>query len=167
MPRKATVLAPTGGPVIEIGPTTTRVLAADEDTDGRCSVYEVTVPRRFPGPPAHVHTDRAHAFYVLDGTVQLTFDFGKGTLDGNMTLALDDYGGGKTQLGTYSFTNTVFSAGSTVYSGKFDTSVAGQNYFLGQFTGPNAEETIGAWALPFIFDNADHQAFGAWLAKQP
>ena len=72
MPRKATVLAPTGGPVIEIGPTTTRVLAADEDTDGRCSVYEVTVPRRFPGPPAHVHTDRAHAFYVLDGTVQLT-----------------------------------------------------------------------------------------------
>ena len=79
-------------------------------------------------------------------------------------------------LGKFDFTNTVYSAGSATYSGKFNTSVSGQNYFLGQFTGPHAEETIGAWALPFIFDKGSatmtadgkaHQAFGAWIAKKP
>jgi hypothetical protein len=69
-------------------------------------------------------------------------------------------------LGTYAFENTVFSAGSTTYSGKFDTGAAGQNYFFGEFTGPNAEETIGAWAMPFNYSGDHHQAFGGWIAKQ-
>jgi hypothetical protein len=45
----------------------------------------------------------------------------------------------------------------------------GPNFFLGQFTGPNAQETIGAWALPFIYsdDGQVHQAMGAWIAKKP
>jgi len=103
----------------------------------------------------------------VGGTVDLNFDFGKGTLGGSMTVSLNDMSGTIVPLGTFSFTDTVFSAGSTTYSGKFDTSVSGQNYFLGQFTGPNAEETIGAWALPFHYENVSHQAFGAWIAKQP
>ncbi|MEO7240009.1 MAG: hypothetical protein ABIW16_01285, partial [Sphingomicrobium sp.] len=98
---------------------------------------------------------------AVSGTVALTFDFAGGTLDGSMTVALDS-----TKLGTFAFTDTVFSAGATAYSGTFDTTVAGQNFFLGQFTGPYAEETIGAWALPFLFggDGKTHQAFGAWIA---
>jgi hypothetical protein len=104
----------------------------------------------------------------VSGTVQLSFDFAKATLDGSMSLTLGD-----ASLGTYAFENTVFSSG--MYSGKFETSAKGQNFFLGQFTGPHGEETIGAWALPFVFtqsglmtmpDGQVHQAFGAWIAKQ-
>ena len=96
---------------------------------------------------------------ALNGSVTLNFNFAQGTLGGSMDLST---------LGAFDFTQTVFAAGSTSYSGKFDTKVAGDNYFLGQFTGPNAEETIGAWALPFLYsgDGQAHQAFGAWIAKQ-
>ena len=108
-----------------------------------------------------VTSDAFDGYYrmPISGTVQLGFDFAKGSLQGSMDLS---------QVGSFDFTQTVFSAGSTTYSGKFDTKVAGDNYFLGQFTGPNAEETIGAWALPFLYsgDGQAHQAFGAWIAKQ-
>jgi hypothetical protein len=109
----------------------------------------------------------------MKGSVDLNFDFAGGSLAGAMSIALDDYSGG-TPIGTFSFKDTVFSAGSTTYSGKFDTSVAGDNFFLGRFTGPHAEETIGAWAIPFMYnngsssapaDNKSHQAIGAWIAK--
>ena len=115
-------------------------------------------------------------YYALstDGTVTLNFNFGAGTLDGAMNLSLPD-GMNPVPLGSFAFSETIFSAGSRTYSGRFSTSVAGQNFFLGQFTGPNAEETIGAWALPFVFnqngefisgDGQVHQAFGAWIAKR-
>jgi len=109
------------------------------------------------------------------GSVTLNFDFGAGTLGGAMTLALADYINDEPlSIGTFTFKDTVFGVGSTSYSGRFDTAAAGDNFFLGKFTGPHAEETIGAWALPFVLDvgnatiTADHkahQAFGAWIAK--
>jgi hypothetical protein len=103
---------------------------------------------------------------AVNGSVDLSFDFGAGTLAGAMTVSLTG-DAPPTPLGTFAFTDTVFSAGSTTYSGKFDSSDAGQNFFLGRFTGPHAEETIGAWALPFHLsgDSSSHQAFGAWIAK--
>jgi hypothetical protein len=106
-----------------------------------------------------------HFNVPVSGSVDLSFDFAKGTLAGSMTVALMD--STSTDLGTFAFTNTVFAPGSTTYSGKFDSSDPGQNFFLGQFTGPNAQETIGAWALPFHLsgDSQAHQAFGAWIAK--
>ena len=102
----------------------------------------------------------------MNGTVSLNFDFAQATLAGSMTLSLA--GATPSSLGTFNFKDTVFSVGSPTYSGKFDTSVAGDNFFLGRFTGPNAQETIGAWSLPFHFsgDGQDHQAFGAWIAKR-
>jgi hypothetical protein len=112
----------------------------------------------------------------IDGTVQLDFDFAAGSLDGSMTLGFADANGGPLAIGTFDFTDTVYSTGSTSYSGKFDTNVAGDNFFLGKFTGPHAEETIGAWAVPFTLDTGSstitadhqaHQAFGAWIAKKP
>lgn len=121
--------------------------------------------------------DSLYGGYVplsVSGSVTLAFDFGQGSLDGAMTLYLPD-GMQPLRIGEFAFRDTVFSVGSTAYSGAFDTSVAGQNFFLGRFTGPNAEETIGAWALPFLFDmsgeytQADHQvhqAFGAWIARR-
>lgn len=112
----------------------------------------------------------------VSGSVDLDFDFGAGTLGGAMTVALGDDTGASLPLGTFNFKDTVFGVGSTSYSGKFDTTVAGDNFFLGKFTGPNAEETIGAWTLPFILDTGSstitadhsaHQLFGAWIAKKP
>jgi hypothetical protein len=117
---------------------------------------------------------------IASGSVTLNFDFAAGTLGGAMTLGLiDEVSDTALQLGTFNFKDTVFGVGSTSYSGKFDTAAAGDNFFLGKFTGPHAEETIGAWALPFVLDvgrtgpsnsviTADHkahQAFGAWIAK--
>jgi hypothetical protein len=115
-------------------------------------------------------------FYPLsvDGTVGLRFDFGKGSLAGSMSLSLPD-GMNPSPLATFNFKDAIYSAGSTTYSGKFDAAAAGQNFFLGRFTGPNANETIGAWAVPFLFtkdgetfraDQQTHQAFGAWIAKR-
>ena len=114
-------------------------------------------------------------YYPLptDGTVTLNFDFGAGSLAGRMDLFLPD-GMNPIPLTSFAFQQTVFSAGSTTYSGTFGTSATGQNFFLGQLTGPNAEETIGAWAVPFVFDHngstiagdgQTHHAFGAWIAK--
>ena len=112
---------------------------------------------------------------AIGGTVTLDFDFANGSLGGSMALSIGD-GMQPLELATVNFTQTVFSAGSTSYSGKFDTSATGDNFFLGRFTGPHAEETIGAWALPFVFDKSGdtvtadhqtHQAFGAWIAKRP
>jgi hypothetical protein len=113
-------------------------------------------------------------YYPLstDGFVTLDFDFGAGKLAGKMDLFLPD-GMNAAPLGSFAFRDTVLSSGS--YSGSFDTAVHGQNFFLGRFTGPNAQETIGAWAIPFVFnqngqylhgDGQSHQAFGAWIAKR-
>ncbi len=79
----------------------------------------------------------------VSGTVDLGFDFAKGTLDGSISLNLNDYS--PATIGTFAFKDTVFSVGSTAYSGKFATAASGQNYFLGQFTGPNARR--GDWRV--------------------
>jgi hypothetical protein len=117
---------------------------------------------------------------IATGSVTLSFDFAAGALGGSMSLGLvDEVSDDALQLGTFDFKDTVFGVGRTSYSGKFDTSAAGDNFFLGRFTGPRGEEVIGAWALPFVLDvgrtgpsnsviTADHeahQAFGAWIAK--
>lgn len=120
-----------------------------------------------------VNADGWGSYHVpVGGSVDLNFDFAKGSLSGSINLRLEDYD--PAPIGTFAFKDTVFSAGSTTYSGAFATNVPGQNSFTGQFTGPNGEETIGAWMLPFVFttgstsitaDGKNHQAFGAWIAK--
>ena len=100
------------------------------------------------------------------GTVALNFDFAKGSLGGQLALSVNG-GMNPISLGTFAFAQTVFSPGSTSYSGKFDTSLSGANFFNGSFTGPNGEETIGDWAVPFTLDGENHQAIGAWIAKRP
>ncbi len=101
----------------------------------------------------------------VGGTVALIFNFGTGALSGQMALSV---AGGMSPIpvGNYAFTQTIFSPGSTIYEGKFDTSQAGFNFFSGRFTGPLAEETIGKWAVPFTLEGASHQAIGVWIAKK-
>jgi hypothetical protein len=106
----------------------------------------------------------------IEGSVNLNFDFAKGTLGGAMDLLLTDQAELNVELGSFAFKDTVYAMGSTTYSGKFTTAAtSGDNFFLGRFTGPHAEETIGAWAVPFLYsgDNQTHQAMGAWIAKKP
>lgn len=100
------------------------------------------------------------------GTVGLNFDFASGSLSGQMALSING-GMNPISVGNFNFAQTIFSPGSTNYSGKFDTSLAGFNFFNGSFTGPHAEETIGNWAVPFTLDGQNHQAIGAWIAKKP
>lgn len=102
------------------------------------------------------------------GTVSLVFDFRAASLSGLMDLMIDG-GMNPVAVGTYRFRDTVFGAGATTYSGKFETNLPGAANFLGRFTGPNAEETIGAWTVPFVEPATGqvHTAIGAWIAKRP
>lgn len=108
--------------------------------------------------------DNAYVAIPAGGTVQLDFDFAKGTLGGHLDLAIaGDMN--PISVGSYDFAQTIFSAGSTTYSGSFATDLTGQNFFNGLFTGPHGEETIANWAVPFEYDGGTHQALGAWMAK--
>lgn len=103
----------------------------------------------------------------ISGTIQLGFDFASGSLTGQIapTISYMATNAGpwdfpiSQQLGPISFVDTVHAVGSTQFSGRFDTNLAGANSFDGMFTGPGAEELIGKWTLPFIW-SSDPQAGG-------
>lgn len=102
----------------------------------------------------------------LEGTVKLNFDFGAGSLSGSLALATACDCTNDVSTGAIAFSNTIYSRGSTTFSGSFATGAPGSNSFAGLFTGPGAEELIGSWSFPFIFAGTPHQARGAWIAKR-
>jgi hypothetical protein len=104
----------------------------------------------------------------ISGSIAMSFNFGSGSLSGNISPILNE-GFARHSLGTIAFRNTVFSAGSATFAGDFDTNVAGINKFSGLFTGPNAEEVIGNFALPYRspIDSQTYQAAGGFVAKGP
>jgi mannose-6-phosphate isomerase-like protein (cupin superfamily) len=66
------IVAPEEGLSVRWGPAgVIRIVAGAERTDGSFSVCEVTEP---PGSaaPLHVHHGEAEAFYILQGTIELT-----------------------------------------------------------------------------------------------
>ena len=68
----AVVVRPGDGRSVRWGPAgILRIVAGAESTDGSFSICEVTEP---PGSaaPLHVHHAEAEAFYVLEGTIELT-----------------------------------------------------------------------------------------------
>lgn len=84
------------------------------------------------------------------GGISQSFDFGAGTLSGAMTPEIaPDWD--TVDLGTYTFRDTVYSTGSTTFSGAFD--VPGSNApssFQGEFTGPGGVELMGSWEAPYL-----------------
>ena len=87
---------------------------------------------------------------VLGGTAALNFDFAAGTLSGSLDASLAGEWNG---AGPYHFDfgNAVFSTGSTSFSGQLSsTSVDGLGSFDGRFTGPNAQELMGRWQIPYV-----------------
>ena len=70
--RGAAVVQAGEGPAVRWGPAgVVRVLAGADSTDGCFSLVEVTEQ---PGSaaPLHVHHREAEAFYILEGTIELT-----------------------------------------------------------------------------------------------
>jgi hypothetical protein len=102
----------------------------------------------------------------LGGSIQLNFDFGNGSLAGELRPFID--ADKRYDLAPLAFANTVFGSGSQTFSGSFATAVSGPNSFSGLFTGPNGEEVIGKLAFPFHspIDGATHSGKGAWIAKR-
>ena len=101
----------------------------------------------------------------VDGTVSLSFDFARGTLAGELALVIDDKGK-QVEISPFPFADTVFSPGSSNFSGRFATNTEGPNAFSGLFAGPNGEELIGRWTVPFLFNEVPESAVGVWIAKR-
>lgn len=108
----------------------------------------------------------------ITGTARLRFDFGEGKLSGEMRPEIcpwDCY-----KMGVYTFVNTVYSSGSTSFSGQF--SVDGRNvdsWFEGNFTGPKAEELMARWRAPvgpvddILAQTAGGEMMGGvWIGKK-
>ena len=102
---------------------------------------------------------------TVDGTIQLKFDFGAGDLAGSISPKV--YANAAHDLPTMGFIQTIFSKGSTSFSGKFDTSLTGANAFSGIFTGPQANELIGNFVFPYKSpdDGKTYEAGGGFIAK--
>jgi hypothetical protein len=101
---------------------------------------------------------------IVEGSINLSFDFGAATLAGRINPTI--YDDVRRSIDPLSFTNTVFSKGSTSFSGSFDTPLAGSNGFAGRFTGPQAQELMGNFTFPYLSDGKTFQATGAFVGKQ-
>lgn len=107
---------------------------------------------------------------VLDvfGTVALSFDFGAGTLSGEMRPEIAPVWDA-VSLGTYSFRDTVYSTGGRSFSGAFIVpGSTAHSSFFGSFTGPNGVELMANWLAPFRHPTAESWGTmsGVWVAKQ-
>ena len=72
---KAPVLLQSGeGHTLTASGTQTIFKMSSELTEGRFSIVEYLLPPNFPGPPPHVHKQFAHAWYILEGTVQIQLE---------------------------------------------------------------------------------------------
>jgi len=102
--------------------------------------------------------------FPVNGSILLSFNFAAGTLSGSISPNLHQ----GYAFAPLNFRDTVYSTGSTTFSGRFDTTAAGVNSFSGLFTGPTAQELIGNFAFPYVspIDSKSYQASGAFVAKK-
>lgn len=103
-------------------------------------------------------------FSGVTGDVTLNVDFGSSTLDGALTLVLNE--GIGANIGTFALSPVSLSSGSNGFAGSFVSAQPGFNEFRGLFTGPGAQEAIGSWAIPVMWEGQPHQVIGAWIARR-
>lgn len=118
---------------------------------------------------AYVQSDGTLNPSTITGTMLMTFDFAAGTFSGHISPVLGCWACiWDEPLTPLHFTETVYSAGSTHYSGKFDTPLVGPNSFEGVFAGPNAVETMARFQAPYEdpYTGDPYQMSGVWVAKQ-
>lgn len=101
--------------------------------------------------------------WFVDGDAQLNFNFGTGTLTGHMNAILNN-GWDYYPTVRYDFSNTVFSAGSTSFSGSLVAPGVSPGSFDGIFTGPNAQELMAKWQAPHA--STGTTIFGVWVGKK-
>jgi hypothetical protein len=104
-------------------------------------------------------------FIGLEGTITLTADFAARTLLGTLALEMNR-GGDQQAVGIYAIAPIALTSGMNRFSGLLVAEQSGYNAFEMVFTGPAAEESIGALALPLTIDGQPHQLLGAWIAKR-
>jgi hypothetical protein len=105
----------------------------------------------------------------IGGTATLQFDFGAGTLAGSLSpVQLGGNGFSSTTFGTYTFVNTVFSPGSTTFSGNLQTpGIADLGSFNGLFTGPAAQELMARWRAPYMNGQTQSEIAGVLIGRKP
>src|SRR5215472_7971930 len=74
------IMPPGGGERLTVRGSTLEFKAVAATTGGAFSLHERHIPAGGRRPPAHVHPDRAEAFWVLDGEAEFE-------LDGTLTRA--------------------------------------------------------------------------------
>ncbi len=79
------VVSPTAGEVLHLGPTQMRILEDGRTTSHRLGMAEVTIPPHTDGPVQHRHGQHDEGFYVVSGTARFTvgatrYDAPAGTL---------------------------------------------------------------------------------------
>ena len=102
------------------------------------------------------------------GSISLSFNFGAGSLSGEMKPQIAPVWD-PIPLGTYTFKDTVYSAGSRSFSGSFDVSgTSAASAFQGSFNGPKAAEAMGSWNAPYLnpLSNAWGSMAGIFTAKK-
>jgi hypothetical protein len=108
--------------------------------------------------------------FPVEGDAKLSFDFGAGTLSGSMhPQIIDDFDGFFVDYGVYTFKDTVYSTGSTTFSGKFEVPnlPGADSFFNGQFTGPNAVELMTRFLAPYrLSDGHEGTLSGIWIGKK-
>jgi quercetin dioxygenase-like cupin family protein len=82
---EVSVVAPTGGEAIQLGPIQMRILEDGRTTDHRLAIGEITLAPGTEGPPQHRHAQHDEGFYVVSGTARFTvgdttYDAPPGTL---------------------------------------------------------------------------------------
>ena len=87
--------------------------------------------------------------YGVSGPALFQFNFGAGTLAGQMDLKLSGPMG-EPDLPRYTFSGALTSAGATSFSGTFAINGPTPSWIRGQFTGPKAQELMAGLEAPFL-----------------
>ncbi|GAA4634769.1 cupin domain-containing protein [Actinoallomurus vinaceus] len=82
---QVSIVGSDGGEVVQLGPTTMRILEDGSTTGHRLGIGEITVAPHTDGPPQHRHARHDEGFYVVSGTARFTigtttYDAPAGTL---------------------------------------------------------------------------------------
>jgi hypothetical protein len=119
---------------------------------------------------ATIHGDLGPvAGWPIEGSVSLLFDFAAGELSGNMhPRVYDSFDGVFMDFGQYDFTQTVYSSGSTTFSGKFIVPgmPGADSSFDGRFTGPQAAELMARFWAPYTFNGQQGMLSGIWVGEK-
>jgi len=104
----------------------------------------------------------------IGGDVSLSFNFASGTLSGFMHPKIEDaFDGLFVDFGRYDFAQTVYSTGSTTFSGQLSQAgLSANGTFNGNFTGPNAAELMARFQAPYKLGGDQGTIAGVWVGKK-